>query len=564
MAKQLKDILKQAHDRIKGVHSSQTSDASLGKDPSVDYKPKSGDEQDFVAKHSVEKWDEPYGNPNYSDSVKFSLEKEKKHGYTKPEDKKVNESKKAEDVKCNNTEAKTWCPMHEMADCTAAKNITEDDLDEVVVARRMTSQEKAARAAYLKKHSEKVAGHDNGIAPKKSFKDVNTERGDYTSQPSKMGIRHAMASGYYKNEEVERVNETVKTTHENPLVTVHDKDGLHTHANLSTANKIFNTNVKHTDVHKSNVMVTSGHKDKNKLKFAISKHHATKEEVEQVNEVSKRTIASYVDKAEKSSRDLEGKNDNKSWRKMHKRDDSVLMAKDKWAGKRKVAATEEVEQIDELSPATLNSYKSKAAGSERALTDKSSLLSVPAKNRNAAAIKANQRRQGMNLATKKLGEEAIDEVLTKSTTAGETISDFVHSDNPKFAGKSKEKRKQMALAAYYAKQNEEKVQECGNAVEPLLGGDQPPRGGSNEAAEMVKSELKALANKAMHLTTQMPDNMHVEPWVQAKIATAKELVSSVHDYMIYGDHDKEPENETMDTPITLPNMSVDVNTGQNV
>jgi hypothetical protein len=553
MAKQLKDILKQAHDRIKGVHSSQTSDASLGKDPGVDYKPKSGDEQDFVAKHSVEKWDEPYGNPNYSDSVKFSLEKEKKHGYTKPEDKKVNESKKAEDVKCNNTAAKTWCPMHEMADCTAAKNITEDDLDEVVVARRMTSQEKAARAAYLKKHSEKVAGHDNGIAPKKSFKDVNTERGDYTSQPSKMGIRHAMASGYYKNEEVERVNE-----------------------------------------------------------------------------VSKRTIASYVDKAEKSSRDLEGKNDNKSWRKMHKRDDSVLMAKDKWAGKRKVAATEEVEQvdeiskdltrryikkasdqvdntyeyhgdkkttkkldnrevgirtasmkknaskyikvpateeveqIDELSPATLNSYKSKAAGSERALTDKSSLLSVPAKNRNAAAIKANQRRQGMNLATKKLGEEAIDEVLTKSTTAGETISDFVHSDNPKFAGKSKEKRKQMALAAYYAKQNEEAVQECGNAVEPLLGGNQPPRGGSDEAAEMVKSELKALSNKAMHLVTQMPDNMHVEPWVQAKIATAKELVSSVHDYMVYGDHDKEQEKETMDTPMTFPNMSVDVNTGQNV
>ena len=77
-------------------------------------------------------------------------------------------------------------------------------------------------------------------------------------------------------EEVEQVNETVETTHENPLVTVHDKDGLHTHANLSTANKIFNTNVKHTDVHKGNVMVTSGHKDKNKLKFAISKHHATK------------------------------------------------------------------------------------------------------------------------------------------------------------------------------------------------------------------------------------------------------------------------------------------------
>ena len=45
----------------------------------------------------------------------------------------------------------------------------------------------------------------------------------------------------------------------------------------------------------------------------------------------------------------------------------------------------------------------------------------------------------------------IEEVLSKSATAGEWISDFVHSDDPRFKGKSKEKRKQMALAAYYAK-----------------------------------------------------------------------------------------------------------------
>ena len=48
----------------------------------------------------------------------------------------------------------------------------------------------------------------------------------------------------------------------------------------------------------------------------------------------------------------------------------------------------------------------------------------------------------------------INEVLTKSTPAGEWIKDFVDSDNPKFAGKSAAKRKQMALAAYYAKKNE--------------------------------------------------------------------------------------------------------------
>jgi hypothetical protein len=122
----------------------------------------------------------------------------------------------------------------------------------------------------------------------------------------------------------------------------------------------------------------------------------------------------------------------------------------------------------------------------------------------------------------------------------------------------------MAKIAAMLKKEKKPVKED-YAVQPLLGGDQPPRGDSDEAAEMVKTELKALANKAMHLVMQMPDSMHVEPWCQAKIAQAKAYVNDVHDYMVYGEHNKEEEDEgTTDTPLTLPNMSVDVNTGQNV
>ena len=78
------------------------------------------------------------------------------------------------------------------------------------------------------------------------------------------------------NEAAEQIDE-VKTTHENPLVTVHDKNkgGLHTHANLSTANRIFNTKVRHTDVHAGPVKTKDGHETKNNLTFAISKHHAS-------------------------------------------------------------------------------------------------------------------------------------------------------------------------------------------------------------------------------------------------------------------------------------------------
>lgn len=56
-------------------------------------------------------------------------------------------------------------------------------------------------------------------------------------------------------------------------------------------------------------------------------------------------------------------------------------------------------------------------------------------------------------------DQEINEVLSKDASAGDWIHDFIHSDNPKFDGKSKEKRKEMALAAYYAKKRNEEVEE---------------------------------------------------------------------------------------------------------
>ena len=337
MAKTLKDILKQAHATIKGVRPSTTDTLSLGKDPGVDYDPKAPAEQDFVAKHSVQKWDEPYGNPNYADKIGYVLDKEAKHGNTEAKAKKVYESKKAEDAHCNRTNEGVECPMHGAANCMNMKTIKEDE-------------------------------------------EELTE----------------LSSGLYRN----AMNRAVMKS---------------TNAGIVGKNKL---------------------RDKR---------------LGQAKKFQKAGIA---------------------------------------AEKKEKAVKEEVE---------------------------------------------------------------LDEVLTKSTTAGETISDFVHSKNPKFAGKSPEKRKQMALAAYYSKQNED-------IAVPLLGANERD---DDESAEMLKAQLKAIANKALHLMMQMDDDMRVEPWVQAKIATAKELVSSVHDHMVYRDP-KQPEDEQMDTPMTFPNMSIDVNTGQNV
>lgn len=82
------------------------------------------------------------------------------------------------------------------------------------------------------------------------------------------------------NDETEQSNlkafdlaEGARSSHEDPLVAVYDKDGLHTHANLSTVNHIFNINVDAEDVHKGPVITKSGWEDGRKLKIKLSKHH---------------------------------------------------------------------------------------------------------------------------------------------------------------------------------------------------------------------------------------------------------------------------------------------------
>ena len=67
---------------------------------------------------------------------------------------------------------------------------------------------------------------------------------------------------------IKPVQEEVKTTHEDPLVVTRDSEGhIHTHANLSVANAIHGTDVKHQAIH-SGKPVQGG-----KFTFELSKHH---------------------------------------------------------------------------------------------------------------------------------------------------------------------------------------------------------------------------------------------------------------------------------------------------
>lgn len=100
-------------------------------------------------------------------------------------------------------------------------------------------------------------------------------------------------------------------------------------------------------------------------------------------------------------------------------------------------------------------------------------------------------------------DEVISEVLSKNAKAGEWISDFVHSKNPKFAGKSKKERTKQALAAYYSKQRNEEVESEGDELTE-----------SNHAVTVKSSthhwgKMMTVSHKASHSYPLHPEHQEV-------------------------------------------------------
>ena len=64
-----------------------------------------------------------------------------------------------------------------------------------------------------------------------------------------------------------------------------------------------------------------------------------------------------------------------------------------------------------------------------------------------------------------------------------------------------------------------------------------------EESAMVRTELRAMIDKANALLKALKTDKHVEPWVQSKVANAKGMLSGVHDYMLYGEGDLNEQDE---------------------
>ena len=64
--------------------------------------------------------------------------------------------------------------------------------------------------------------------------------------------------------------------------------------------------------------------------------------------------------------------------------------------------------------------------------------------------------------------------------------------------------------------------------EPRETSDDPDQGGS-----MAKIELRAMADMASQLEMILQDDQKLEPWIQAKLAMAKQDLTGVYNYMKY-------------------------------
>lgn len=189
------------------------------------------------------------------------------------------------------------------------------------------------------------------------------------------------------------------------------------------------------------------------------------EEVEQIDELSKKTLGSYIKKAADDKADnaynLGARDaDNKgSWGKSFKRRKGIAKAVDK-------LANEEVEQIDELSQETLRQYHGKAGADlqkKREKLDKGTLTSKDYKQgRNRAA--------GLNRAANKMEEvevnesvEMLDETFKQGIIKFKDKSQMILKKedadvlNSMFKGMSSTNRKKMTSDAMESKKAFEEI-----------------------------------------------------------------------------------------------------------
>jgi len=131
-----------------------------------------------------------------------------------------------------------------------------------------------------------------------------------------------------------------------------------------------------------------------------------------------------------------------------------LMSKEE----RSAQEQKEVRQINFAIRAKQENHWGKIKEADEGSVAKLATMAATGKNEKGQMLTPQQKKAAED-AAKKLADAKIEEKITKKMSQGEIISDFVHSDNPQFKGKSKAERTKMALGAYYGMHPEKSKKE---------------------------------------------------------------------------------------------------------
>ena len=179
----------------------------------------------------------------------------------------------------------------------------------------------------------------------------------------------------------------------------------------------------------------------------------TKEEVEQIDELDHKlggTLSRYINKTKDNPKREEGRNLalKKRW------GDAKYGTPEP---KVKAAVREEAEELEELSKATLGSYVKKAKD-QMSRSDQIAGIELgqrhmgarPGNKERKHNQRASKRYFGIDKAVDKLTKEEVEleeKLDMKKASMGTVVKDFQKSDAPQFQGKSQKKRQVMAIAA---------------------------------------------------------------------------------------------------------------------
>ena len=380
MAKKLSDVLA-------GTNKSRTRPGSTGTRPGIDYASKMKDERNFVASHEVQEFDDRVGNgSDVYNASNIKHNPDDRHGHIpKPEDEK--QYKQANEQTMTSSPRPKPRPVF----AEAKKEYEEDATDEKEMMMNQLN--------FIKLASEKIKGHINSTKdPEEWFQNK------LSGLHANMKDLHAYVAGEKDEvkEEAELDEAQVKkpTSYERAVAL---PDGEPDKSAKMGVNKA------------AYAAASAVAKPKSKVSLKKAPWDMKKEEVEQIDELDKETYVSYTKKAAKDLSDksyelgASKKPSANTMRKATNRLSGISKATSK-------LAKEEVEQIDELDKKTYGSYAKKAKddlGKRESEITRNMFVDPkgvkdPIKHNNSLLMKRAKRRDYINTAIDKLTKEEVE------------------------------------------------------------------------------------------------------------------------------------------------------------